>query len=117
MGRPKKYDDKFITELADKLLIWIKGSDKAYFLKHFAIENGFTYQRLSEFAKVNDKFSDALKLAKEFQEVKLFELGLTAKNQSFVIFALKNVAGWRDNDKQTDNTDKPIPTVRIEYVN
>lgn len=116
MARPKKYDDKFIDSLAGELLEWIKG-DKAYFLKNFAIEKGFSSQRLSEFAQKSDKFSEALKKAKDIQESRLFDLGLVTKNQSFVIFALKNVANWRDAEKQTDNTDKPNTTLRIEYVN
>lgn len=116
MARPKKYDDKFIESLADELLEWIKG-DKAYFLKNFAIDKGFAYQRLSEFANKNEKFADALKRAKDIQEARLFDLGLVTKNQSFVIFALKNVANWRDAEKQTDNNDKPVSTLRVEYVN
>lgn len=117
MGRPKKYDDKFIEKCADDLLEWIKDADnKAYFLKNFAVEKGFSAQRLSEFAQKNEKFSDALKKAKDVQEIRLFDLGLVTKNQAFVIFALKNIANWRDNEKQTDNNDKPITTLRVEYV-
>lgn len=112
MARPKKYDDKFINGLADKLLEWIKG-DSAYFLKKFAIENGFSAQRLSEFAQTNDKFSDALKRAKDVQEARLFDLGLVTKNQSFVIFALKNVAGWRDTEKENNNTESQLVNINI----
>lgn len=101
MARPKKYDDNYINSLADDLLKWIKGDD-AYFLKKFAVLKGFSAQRLPEFAQKNEKFADALKKAKDVQEVKLFELGLTTKNQAFVIFALKNVAGWRDTEKDTE---------------
>lgn len=118
MARPKKYDDKFIENCADELLEWIKSPDtKSYFLKNFAVEKGFSVQRLSEFAQKNEKFADALKKAKDVQEVRLFDLGLVTKNQAFVIFALKNIANWRDNEKQTDNNDKPITTLRVEYVN
>lgn len=117
MARPKKYDDKFIESLADDLLEWIKGDTKSYFLKNFAIERGFSAQRLSEFASKNEKFAEALKKAKDMQEARLFDLGLVTKNQSFVIFALKNVANWRDAEKQTDNNDKPVTTLRVEYVN
>lgn len=115
-GRPEKYTTKYIETLADELIEWIKG-ERAYFLKNFAIEKGFSAQRLSEFAEKNEKFSDALKRAKDIQESRLFDLGLVTKNQSFVIFALKNVANWRDAEKQTDNTDKPNTTLRVEYVN
>lgn len=111
----KKYDKKFIDNLSGKLLKWYKDDEKRVWLKDFAIEQGFASQRLSEFAKENEGFSDALKKAKDIQESRLKKIGLSGKAVAFVIFALKNVAGWRDlpEQKQDDNR-KPIPYEIIE---
>lgn len=91
-----KYPDEYISELADKLDVWINEPDK-FWLGSFAADNGFGKQRLTEFAAKNDKFASAYERAKQIQENKLFMLGLSGKgNVTMAIFALKNVAGWRD---------------------
>lgn len=55
------------------------------------------WQRVLEFAEVSDKMAVALKVVHDMQESKLFKLGLSRNiNAAMPIFALKNVAGWRD---------------------
>ena len=114
MGRPKKYTDEYIDKLSTKLLKWCE-VDENIWLKDFAIEQGFSSQRLSEFAKSNEQFSETLKRAKDIQESKLVKQGLDGKAIAFVIFALKNVAGWRDLPEQKQQEGlKPIPYEIIE---
>lgn len=95
-GRPKIYDEKFILALIPKLESWCK-DEKNFWLGDFAIQIGLWRQRLDEFAELSPKFSDTLKRAKAIQEYRLIKLGLDKNvNGVMAIFALKNVAGWRD---------------------
>lgn len=95
-GRPGKWTVEVIDTLADKLLDWIKQPDH-YWLGEFASENGAWRQRLDEWADKSPKFAEALKIAKGIQEFRLVSLGLSKNNNpAMAIFALKNVAGWRD---------------------
>lgn len=96
MGRPKKYTDDYIDKLGNEMLEWFK-DPKEFWLKDFAIKNGFPSQLFSVFAEKSDKFSEALKKAKDIQESKLVRMGFNKKfNCAMAIFALKNVSGWRD---------------------
>ncbi len=109
-GAPKKYTEELIEQYAEELLTWFQESKKRLWLKSFAIERGFPSENLSVFAKKNEKFAHALKIAKDIQELRLFELGIQlskGKNKpAFAIFALKNVAGWRDTQDITSGGEK-----------
>ena len=95
-GRPKMYDREYILALIPKLEAWCK-LKRNFWLGDFAIENRLWRQRLDEFANEVPEFSDALKRAKTVQESRLLRLGLKANiKPTMPIFALKNVAGWRD---------------------
>jgi len=111
MGRPKKYTQQFIEEEAKALLAYAKRVPVP-FEKEFSSKRGYSSQRLSEFAKESEEFSEALKKMKDLQEVKIVKAALTGKViASVAIFTLKNVAGWRDapqdnkNEKQYDLID------------
>ena len=115
MGRPKQYTDKFIEDLGNEMVIWFEEEDNI-FIKDFFLSKGLHSQNASEFASVNQKFSDALKRAKEMQESKIAKGGLTGKyNSTFAIFTLKNVAGWRDKQEieQTGTQDLVIKVVGV----
>ena len=52
----------------------------------------------------NEYFSEAFKIVKEIQESRLVKMGFMKKyHPQMALFALKNVAGWRD--KQPDKDD------------
>lgn len=96
-GNPE-FTKEFCDKLADKLLEFITPDNKVFWIKDFAIANKFPAEYLWKFAQLSDKFNNAYKLAKDIQESKLVKLGLSkSANAAFVIFALKNVAGWRDS--------------------
>jgi DNA-packaging protein gp3 len=99
VGRPTKYTPEVLEVMGAKLLRWF-GAKKNLWLKDFAHQNGMHWSQLSELAEKSEEFSHALKTAKEMQEAKLFRAGLSKKyNASMAIFALKNVAGWRDKQE------------------
>ncbi len=96
MARPKEYTEKWIRSEAKALLRYAKEAEIP-FEKEFASKRGYSSQRISEFAKSSEEFSEALKKMKDIQEVKLVKAALAGKiNVTFTIFTLKNVSGWRD---------------------
>lgn len=115
-GRPIKYTSEIIEEIGRRMLEWFKDPTNIW-LRDFAISLGMSWQRFSEFAKVNDGFSEALKMAHDMQTSKLFRLGLSKNvNAAMPIFALKNTAGWRDVQELTGAGGQPlIPTVKDPY--
>lgn len=101
--KKRKYTAEFVNGLTDRLRLWCK-NEKSLWLGEFAAENGMHRDRLLEIAEHNQEFADVFLLAKQVQENKLFRLGLSKKfNASMPIFALKNVAGWRDTQDITSN--------------
>jgi hypothetical protein len=96
---PSRFTENFINALALKLTDWIKVPSNWY-LTDFAIENDIWEQRFVEFAQSNDKFSEALKKAKQIQTSRLVKLGLARKvDTGMAIFTLKNISGWRDRQE------------------
>lgn len=95
-----EYTDEMIESLADKLLEWI-AIPSNFWIGKFCEENKIWPQRISSFADRNEKFNQALQLAKQAQTNRLVIGALANKlNVSMAIFALKNVAGWRDNQEE-----------------
>lgn len=103
IGRPVKYTPEVIEDIAEKLLLWAE-DPKSFWLGEFCIKHGLWRQRLDEFANKSPEFSDALKRVKEIQETRLVLLAMARKiDTTMAIFALKNVAGWRDK-RETEHS-------------
>jgi hypothetical protein len=99
-GRPLKYTPEFIENEAVAFELWMQNSENVYF-KKFAVSRGYHPQRLSEFAEQSEKFSEAYKRAKAWQEIKLVEGGLkNTFNAGFTKFVLINTAGWSSEKSQ-----------------
>lgn len=117
VGRPvgsTKFTEEFINELSVKLLVWIKEPTN-FWIGTFAVENGFHRHRINEFAQRNEEFKSALEIAKQHQENKLFLLGMNNQaNVTMCIFALKNVAGWRDN--KIEEADEELKETEIVFT-
>lgn len=97
--KKRKYTPEFIETLAKNLEVWVKSKDSLW-LGDFAAENKISRQRLSEIANENELFAEVYELAKQVQENKLFRVGLSKENNpAMAIFALKNVADWRDKSE------------------
>ena len=107
-GRPVVYTEEFINAEADALQEWLMNDDNFYF-KRFALSRGYSSQRLGEFAKVNQKFSAILDLAKEWREVRLAEGGLSGKyNAGFTKFIMGNVCGFVDKQQISGDVSNPL---------
>lgn len=105
---PTKYTPEFIENEALALIKWMGERDNVYF-KRFALERGYLPDELSNFAKKNEVFALAYKMAKEWQECKLVEGGLFNKfNSNFVKFAMSNLCGWSDRQQVTGDVANPL---------
>lgn len=95
----QKYTEEYIERLADEMLEWFKKKENIW-LKDFSISKMFSQQRISEFAKKNEYFSEIYNICKEMQESKLFKLGLSKNvNAALPIIALKSNCGWTDRQE------------------
>ena len=100
-GRPTKYTPEVLDRMGKELLAWFAKPDNLW-LKDFALTRGFHWSQFTELAEKSESFSHALKVAKGMQESKLLKIGPNKDyNQAMAIFALKNVAGWRDTQDVT----------------
>lgn len=98
-GRPVVYTKEFIEAEADALEKWMQ-NPKSIFFKRFAFDRGYSHNRLPEFAEVNKKFSVTFNRAREWQEIRLAEGGLTSEfNGGFCKFVMGNACGWHDKSE------------------
>lgn len=112
-GRPTKYKPAFCEEILDFFnrtpvkIEYIKTADgkkecretvcELPTLAGFAAYIGVCRDTLHEWSKQHAEFSDAIKRAQAHQEHILIQNGLTGRyHPAVAIFALKNLAGWRD---------------------
>lgn len=102
---PSKYTPAFIEAQAEAILIYADKCVKARrvpFEKEYAYTQRIPSEELSRFAQATDpnynkKFAQSLKLFKDIQEACIVQGALEGSfNASFSIFALKNLAKWRD---------------------
>ena len=90
-----------IEHIADLLYEWFnkkeEGQPSQIWLKDFCIEHFISKNRLSEFREKSEYFEYIYCICKDIQESKLVKIGMSKRaNATMAIFALKNVAGWRD---------------------
>ena len=112
--KKRKYTPERVEEIRKKLEDWIQTSNVLW-LGKFAQDNGFHRQRFEEFTAENENFAETFMLAKQAQEnwvvlgaiSKKFDCGMAA-------FALKNVAGWRDQNVLIDNSKTYVQVYRPE---
>jgi hypothetical protein len=113
-GAPAVYTEEWLREEALRFREWMKQPD-SLFLKSFAIERGYSPQRLTEFAEKSPEFAEALAFAKSWQEAKLVTLGLWGRlNSSMTKFVLLNCHSWKEEIK--DQTEKTI-VYHVNYGN
>ena len=97
---------ELIEDFGDRMFEWFKEGTSRYWLKSFCIEEMVPPQRVSDFAEQSEYFAWVLSLCKAIQEERLVALGVDKTNgQAMPVFALKNVAGWKDEpDIQANET-------------
>lgn len=115
-GSPKIYTDEWISNEAKLFMEWMTRPDSLYFTT-FAVERGYTHQRLTEFAEVNIEFSDALKYAKHWQLSRLVNCGLKNEtNSSITKFVLINNHNWVNDKTDSNDVAKQVATAIVNYA-
>ena len=71
-GVPKIYTKEFIDKEADELTEWMKKKENM-FIEEFAFERGYSYKRLSEWAKENQRFADTYEAFHQRQKIILYK--------------------------------------------
>lgn len=119
-GVKKLYTPEKLKEEARALREWIEKPDNMH-LKMFAHERKYSPQRLTEFARDSTEFAEALKYAKDMQELK-FMKGAWAKDMdmNFVRFFMPRMIQdrpeWKSSwDKEAEPQDQ-TPTVIINKI-
>jgi hypothetical protein len=103
-GRPIKYTDKFIEDMADKLTAWLQKDKGNIWFERFAYENDFDPNLFQIWAKNNKRFSGAFRQAKTRQKCLLVEGGLVKKfNWNMCQLLLGWEYGIHLKEKDTDN--------------
>ena len=107
-GRPLKYTPEYIEKEAEAFLLWMQLPDSIYF-KRFALDRGYSPNRLPEFAADNEKFAVVYEKAKAWHEIKLVEGGLLgAFNAGFTKFVMGNTCGWFEKQQIVGDTANPL---------
>lgn len=99
------YSEMEIKALADDLLDWIEKPGN-YWLKTFFTERRITQKTVARMKTDCDYFAEIYTLAQDIQETKILDKGLSGSNTALCIFALKNVAGWRDSKELANAQDQ-----------
>ena len=112
-GRPRKYSQEDIEREADLLDEWITKDDNIYF-KRFSIERGYPAKYMIDWARENEKFGESYARAKDWQECKLLEGGLTRKYDGPTVkLGLYHVSHWRETPANESPTEPAIPPSAI----
>lgn len=115
-GRPKVYTTEIIEAMADRLVDWAQNHDALY-LESFCKSERTYPQRLTEFAASNERFAEALKIAKCANAANIGESVAAGEIPPAVgIFGLKQ-HGHTEKHELSGPGGGPIETMmRIEFV-
>ena len=91
-----KYSKRWIENCGDELIEWI-GKDGNLYIKKFLAEKFLNTSKIKKFKKENEYFNFCYENVRDRQESKFIELGKDGKANTFIIFLLKNIAGFKDN--------------------
>jgi hypothetical protein len=113
VGRPSKYDPKYIDEVDIYLATTGQGQQHMPKIESFAIRIGVSKNTLYEWAKEHKEFQDALGRILLFQGERLIDDGIYGGkevNATIVKLLLQNNHGMKErNDVTTNDKDLPIP--------
>ena len=114
----KQFTDAETKELADEFWEWINATEANYIFADFFIPRFITKMKRMRLMQRSEYFRNVIDAAREIQETKMYKLSLRSDKPTALIFALKNVCGWRDKaedlptDEQTPGKSLPIIVTR-----
>jgi hypothetical protein len=105
-GRPVKYTDEVLSQLAQNLREWVKQNSKTNtlaLLKKWCFENDFHPKYFKRYASKHPEFKEAYEWAKAWQEYMVSYGALTQTlNARFAQFFLGCNHGWRTKEPTED---------------
>ena len=112
-GRPCKYSQADVEKFADELLLWLKDKGNVWF-KDFCLDQDLDPDFMAEWAKENEKFAYAYKIANHRQESRLINLSFTGGASSAIAkFVLTNKHGYVDKQETKISGDSVNPLACI----
>lgn len=110
-GVSKKYTPEYIEKEATAFLEWMSRPDSIWY-ESFAIERGYHPNRLSEWAKVNERFACVYELSQAWQKSRLITGGLLNKyNANITKLVLSNTIGWTDKQQVSGDASNPLACI------
>lgn len=111
-GRPRKWDDPEL--LMEAIQHYFQNTSPPYEVSGLCYHLGITRETLRQYQK-EDRFSDAIKLAKTKIESDLARRGLSGDNNGTVtIFLLKNNHGYEDTYDHTVKQGKVVKVSKAQ---
>jgi hypothetical protein len=108
-GRPVKYTDEFLDELANQLDTWIN-NEKNLWIKNFFTDRYIPVQIPEELCSRSKRFSEAYARAKILQESRIYNRALERKyDGTMARFGLMNNHGWAEKSKTEISGDANNP--------
>ncbi len=106
-------DEDKLKELADAMLNEYAKTKKAW-LQDFFIKRLITRKQIEMMIKRSEYFAEAYSLCRDIQESRLVSIAINGKgNTQPVIMALKNLAGWKSDPKDSS---EPLPPAIVDLV-
>jgi len=108
-GRPEKYTQEFLKDLADKLIKWFKSSEDNIFINNFCIDNDVDKRNLSNLCEKSQEFSRAYNKFITFQEGMILKQSYKReRSEQISKFLLINNHGYVSDktQAQVDQTSK-----------
>lgn len=115
-GRPHLYD---ADQLAEELMEWSDNEDSLY-LKEFTSARKVPASYLTRWAKESERFCEALEIAKDRQEIKLFKGALKGKlKEGTAKLGLSIQHGWKEEKIATvvQVVEGDLMAAALEYSN
>lgn len=110
-GRPTEWTAELIDIETKELYKWIEDKNN-YFITGFLNLRGLHHENIERFARENEKFRAAYRLAKQIQEQRLVELAVTRKGDGgFIKFILQNKAGWKEKNEISGDVNNPLAVI------
>lgn len=93
----EKWTEENAKEFGKDLLEWFAKEEYNIFFKEFLLQNDLYADVVTYLCKKFPSFSELIKIAKEWQELRLWKWGTLGKlDRTMAIFSLKNHHGARD---------------------
>jgi len=119
VGRPTKYDPKFIEEVDKYIATTGHGTMHMPKIESLAIRLNVSKDSLYEWAKEHKEFSDALKKLMNYQGERLIDDGIYGGkevNSTIIKLLLQNNHGMKERVDNTTN-DKDLEAVLVKFIN